>query len=351
VPVLRRPQEPARPLPYAEVEVSYVSAPGVTLAATLTLPPGKGPFPAVVLITGSGPQDRDEALAGHRPFYVLADYLTRRGIAVLRADDRGAGKSTGDYWAGTTSEDFATDALAGVKFLAARADIRKNQIGLVGHSEGGLVAPLAATRDDPDAKRLAFLVLLAGPGVPLPEVLTEQNRLILTAQHVPESYIDADQAMQRKLFDISRSESDPTKAATTMRTALAAYVETVPEPARTQMKAQAEMQVLMMNSSWMRWMLGYDPVPALRHMKIPVLALFGGHDLQVPAAQNLPPMRAALAAAGNPATRVVELPGLNHLFQAAPTGAPSEYSQIEETLNPLALQAVGDWLDARLGAR
>src|SRR6185295_14590188 len=142
LPVVNRPQEPARPLPYQELEVSYDSAPGVKLAATLTLPPGKGPFPAVVLITGSGPQDWDESLAGHRPFYVLADYLTRRGVAVLRADDRGTGKSTGNYWEGTTSEDFATDALAGVRFLAARADIRKGQIGLVGHSEGGLIAPL-----------------------------------------------------------------------------------------------------------------------------------------------------------------------------------------------------------------
>jgi len=344
LPVVNRPQEPARPLPYQELEVSYDSAPGVTLAATLTLPPGKGPFPAVVLITGSGPQDRDESLAGHRPFYVLADYLTRRGVAVLRADDRGTGKSTGNYWEGTTSEDFATDALAGVRFLAARADIRQRQIGLVGHSEGGLIAPLAATRADADAKRIAFLVLLAGPGVPLADILVEQHRLILAAQNVPAHYIDADQVMQRKLLEIARSDSDTAHAADGMRAVLAAYVETLPEPSRTQMKAQAETQVLLTNSAWMRWMLHYDPIPTLHRTKIPVLALFGSRDMQVPSAQNLAPMRDALRIAGHPANRVIELSGLNHLFQAATTGAPSEYSLIEETLNPRALQAVGDWI-------
>jgi len=349
VPVLNRPQEPMRPLPYPEIEVSYDSAPGVKLAATLTLPAGKGPFPAVVLITGSGPQDRDEALAGHRPFYVLADYLTRQGIAVLRADDRGAGKSTGNFWA-STPVDFATDALAGVKFLAARTDIRKDQIGLIGHSEGGLIAPLAAARDDAQAKRIAFLVLLAGPGVPLADILDEQNRMVLAAQQVPENYIEADQVMQRQLFEIARTDSDTAHAATVMRTALEAYVNTLPEPTRTQMKAQVEMKVQLMNSSWMRWMLKYDPAATLRRTKIPVLALFAGRDLQVPAAQSRPPMQAALGIGGNKANRVIELPGLNHLFQAAATGAPAEYSHIEETLNPGALEIVGEWIVRRTGA-
>jgi len=349
VPVVNRPQEPARPLPYQEIEVSYDSAPGVKLAATLTLPTGKGPFPAVLLVTGSGPQDRDEALAGHRPFYVLADYLTRRGVAVLRADDRGTGKSTGNFWA-STSEDFATDALAGVKYLAARVDVRKGQIGLVGHSEGGLIAPLAAARGDVEAKRVAFLVLLAGPAVPLADILDAQNRAVLAAQQVPENYIEADQAMQRKLFDIARTDSDTAHAATEMRTALEAYVNTLPEPARTQMKAQVEVKVQLTNSAWMRWMLKYDPASTLRGTKIPVLALFASRDLQVPAGQNRPPMQAALAS-GNKANQVIELAGLNHLFQAAATGAPTEYSLIEETMNPAALQTVGDWIARRTGTK
>lgn len=344
VPVLNRPQEPARPLPYRETDVSYDSEPGVRLAATLTLPAGDGPFPAVVLITGSGPQDRDESLAGHRPFYVLADALTRRGFAVLRADDRGVGRSTGDFFAVTSSEEFATDALAGVRFLAARADIRADAIGLVGHSEGGLVAPLAAGRDTPEARGLAFLVLLAGPGVPLGDILVEQDRLILAARGVPAPFIDADAAMLRRLIAIATTEQDLERGAATMRTELTAYAAKLPEPARAPMIAQIEQQVRQMSSPWMRWLLGYDPLPALRRIEVPMLALFGARDLQVPPAQSRAPLESAVRAAGNPASRVVELPGLNHLFQAATTGAPAEYSAIEETMNAAALELIGNWL-------
>jgi pimeloyl-ACP methyl ester carboxylesterase len=350
LPVLARPQEPARPLPYREEEVAYDSEPGVRLAATLTLPAGPGPFPAVVLITGSGPQDRDEALAGHRPFYVLADSLTRRGIAVLRADDRGVGRSTGDYLSVASSEAFATDALAGVRFLAARSDVRADAIGLVGHSEGGLVAPLAATRDAVDARNVAFLVLLAGPGVPLGDILVEQNRLILGARGVPPAFVDADVEMLERLIEIARGEPDRERAATAMRSALTEYAATLPEAARPQLTAQIEQQVQQMNSGWMRWMLAYDPTPALRALDVPVLALFGGRDLQVPPSQSLPPLEAAVRAAGHAESRVVELAGLNHLFQAAATGAPAEYATIEETMNPAALELIGGWIAERAAA-
>lgn len=347
VPVVARPQEPARPLPYREEEVGYDSEPGVHLAATLTLPAGQGPFPAVVLITGSGPQDRDESLAGHRPFYVLADFLTRRGIAVLRADDRGVGRSTGTFLAVESSEAFATDALAGVRYLAARSDIRAGAIGLVGHSEGGLVAPLAAARDAPEARNVAYLVLLAGPGVPLGEILVEQNRLILRARGVPAAFIDADVSMLERLIEIALGEPDRKRAATAMRSALTDYAATLPEAARIPLAAQIEQQVQQMNSGWMRWMLAYDPTPALRALDVPVLALFGGRDLQVPPSQSRPPLEAAIRAAAHPESRVVELPGLNHLFQAAATGSPAEYATIEETMNPAALTLIGDWLAAR----
>lgn len=347
VPVLARPQEPKRPLPYREEEVAYDSEPGVRLAATLTLPQGQGPFPAVVLITGSGPQDRDESLAGHRPFYILADSLTRRGIAVLRADDRGVGKSTGDYFAVDSSEAFATDALAGVRYLAARSDIRTDAIGLVGHSEGGLVAPLAATRDAPEARNVAFVVLLAGPGVPLGEILVEQNRLILAATGIPAAFVDADVEVLRRLIEIVLSEPDRERAATAMRSALTDYAATLPEPARAQITARIEPQVQQMNSGWMRWMLAYDPTPALRALDVPVLALFGGRDLQVPPAQSMPPLEGAVRAAGHPDSGVIELAGLNHLFQAAATGAPAEYAATEETMNSAALDLIGDWIVAR----
>jgi pimeloyl-ACP methyl ester carboxylesterase len=344
LPAVARPQEPTRPLPYREEEVAYDSAPGVRLAATLTLPPGRGPFPAVVLITGSGPQDRDESIAGHRPFYVLADALTRRGIAVLRADDRGVGGSTGSVGGATTSEDFATDALAGVRFLAARPDVRDDAIGLVGHSEGGLVAPLAATRATPEARAIEFLVLLAGPGVPLGEILAAQQSLILGAQGAPATMIDKNSQVLERLIAIALEEPDRERATAAMRTVLTNSIATLPDAVRPAATAQVEAQVQQMSSAWMRFMLAYDPLPALRSLEIPVLALFGERDLQVPPAQSKAPLEAALQAAGHPASRVVELPRLNHLFQAAATGAPAEYATIEETMNAAALELIGSWI-------
>jgi pimeloyl-ACP methyl ester carboxylesterase len=344
VPVVARPQEPKRPLPYREEEVGYDSEPGVRLAATLTMPAGDGPFPAVVLITGSGPQDRDEAVAGHRPFLVLADALTRRGFAVLRADDRGFGRSTGDFAAVQSSEAFATDALAGVRFLAARADIRRDAIGLVGHSEGGLVAPLAAVRDEPEARELDFLVLLAGPGATLGDIIVEQNRLILAATGAPAPMIDGQAALLRRIIELVKTEPDAERAAAAMRTELTASAGTLPEAAR-------EQQVRQMSSPWMRSMVAYDPLPTLRRVKIPVLAVFGERDLQVPPAQSKAPLESAVRAAGNPASKVVELPGVNHLFQTAATGSPAEYSQIEETMSSAALELIGGWLVERASSR
>jgi pimeloyl-ACP methyl ester carboxylesterase len=347
LPVVARPQEPTRPLPYREEEVAYDSAPGVRLAATLTLPQGVGPFPAVVLITGSGPQDRDEAIAGHRPFYVLADALTRRGIAVLRADDRGVGGSTGSVAGATTTEDFATDALAGVRFLAARPDVRDDAIGLLGHSEGGIVAPLAATRAVPEARAIDFLVLLAGPGVPLGDILAAQQSLILGVQGAPAAMIDENARVLERLIAITLEEPDRERAAAAMRTVLTDSIAALPESVRPGASTQVEAQVQQMSSAWMRWMLAYDPLPALRSLEIPVLALFGERDLQVPPAQSKAPLEAALQAAGHPASRVVELPRLNHLFQAAATGAPTEYAAIEETMNAAALELIGSWIVER----
>lgn len=346
LPVVQRPQDPVRPLPYAEVEATYDSAPGVTLAATLTLPPGKGPFPAVLLISGSGAQDRDSAVAGHRPFLVLADALTRRGIAVLRADDRGFARSTGDARTATT-EDYAGDALAGVRWLLARPDIDAQRIGLIGHSEGAVVAPLAVTGKSPEASRVAFLVLLAPPAVPLGEILKEQQRLVLASQGAPAASITRALATQRRLNDIVLREPDPARAATALRAVLAETIATLPEAARARAQTQLEAQVTQMNTPWLRWMLAYDPAPALARLRVPVLALFGGLDNQVVPAQNRPPLEAALRSRPVAGTEVRELPGLNHLFQSARTGSPVEYAQIAETMNPELLKQVGDWVLAR----
>jgi hypothetical protein len=350
VPVAKRPQEPSLPLPYREEEVAYDSAPGVRLAATFTLPAGDGPFPCVVLLTGSGPQDRDESIAGHRPFYVLADALTRRGIAVLRADDRGVGGSTGNFSATSSSEEFATDALAGVRFLTARPDIQRGRIGLIGHSEGALVASLAATRDLPEARSVGFLVLLAGPGVPLGDVLLEQTRLILGSRGIPPQVLDAETKALARLIEIALTEGDRERAASAMRAVINERIGALPEAAREPMERQVEQQVAQMNSPWMRWMLAYDPALILQATRIPVLAVFGGRDLQVPAAQNKGPVEFAIRTAGHPASKVVEVPDVNHLFQAATTGAPVEYGQIEETMNPAVLDLIGDWVLDRVNS-
>ncbi|HEY8005026.1 MAG TPA: alpha/beta fold hydrolase [Phenylobacterium sp.] len=318
-----RPQTPKPPFPYRAEEVAFDSAPGVTLAGTLTLPPGKGPFPAAVLITGSGAQDRDESVMGHRPFLVLADALTRRGVAVLRTDDRGFAKSTGDFDK-ATSEDFAADAEAGVKYLAGRPQIDAARIGLIGHSEGGLIGPMVAAKDP----RAAFVVMLAGPGVPTRELLAAQREAVARTAGAPPEAVARNEAI------IGRVEA----ALAQGKDAEAAKVLT-----EAGMPAAGAAEVLRQRSSpWYRWFIAYDPRPTLRQLRIPVLAIDGDKDVQVVAAQNLPSIREALK--DDPKAQVVELPGLNHLFQTAGTGAPSEYAQIEETIAPAALDLVTDWV-------
>ncbi|HEX7287947.1 MAG TPA: alpha/beta fold hydrolase [Candidatus Angelobacter sp.] len=329
----KRPQDPVKPYPYREVEVSYEnkSATGVTLAATLTLPQGTGPFPAVLLITGSGAQDRNEEVFGHRPFLVLADYLTRHGFAVLRADDRGFAKSTGNFASATTA-DFATDAEAGIVFLKSRPEINPRKIGLVGHSEGGLIAPMVAARN-PD---VAFVVMMAGPGVPGDQIIPEQTRLITEAGGGTHEAAEKATTQQRELLALVRQDKGGDNAALEkkLREKLGAEV--------TEGQAGATLQRL--NSPWMRYFLAYDPAPALRKIKCPVLVINGEKDLQVPPAQNLPAIRKALEEGGNKHFEVVEMPGLNHLFQTAKTGSPNEYAQIEETVAPAALEKIAAWL-------
>jgi pimeloyl-ACP methyl ester carboxylesterase len=325
----RRPQMPVKPYPYQEEEVSYPGGvPSVRLAATLTLPQGKGPFPAVLLIAGSGPNTRDENVFGHALFLVLADQLTRQDIAVLRADKRGIGQSTGDY-ASATSKDFASDAGAGVAYLAGRKEIDVSRIGLIGHSEGGIVAPLVANSDP----RVRFVVLMAGPGVRGDEVIMSQARAIGAAAGIPDAMLAKSQALERRLLDVVMSAQDQTSA----HDAVLAILKDAGGGGEA-----IEVQARAMASSWYRYFLAYDPAPALRSLHIPVLALIGSKDLQVLASVNLTALRASLAA--NPRAEVMELEGLNHLFQTASKGAPSEYVQIEETISPQALDVIIHWI-------
>jgi pimeloyl-ACP methyl ester carboxylesterase len=326
----RRPQNPVKPYPYREEDVAYENiAAGITLAATLTIPPGPGPFPAVVLITGSGAQDRDSSLMGHRPFLVLADYLTRRGIAVLRADDRGVGKSGGNFGAATTA-DFATDAEAGVAYLRTRHEVDARKIGLVGHSEGGVIAPMVAARNP----AVAFIVMMAGSGVPGDEIIIAQTTLLAQAAGLGAEQVERNGALERDILQLVKKEKDPTVLAARLREML---------PSRIPPEAM-EMQVKALSSPWYRYFLAYDPVPALKRLTCPVLAINGERDLQVPPKQNLPAIRSALEASGNKHFEIVELPGLNHLFQTAKTGSPSEYAQIEETMSPVALDTIARWI-------
>ena len=339
VPVVNRPQEPKKPYPYTEVEVGCENtAQHIHLAGTLTVPTGAGPFPAVLLITGSGQQDRDETLMGHKPFLVLADYLTRHGIAVLRVDDRGAGKSTGDFAAATTA-DFATDAEAGIAFLKTRKEVNPAQIGLIGHSEGGLIAPMIAAR----SKDVAFIVLMAGPGVSGAEILKLQQNLIAKALGASDATLAENGFLGAKIDAILKAEPDNTKAQQEITALVQARIDKMPEAER---KAAGDpaLSAKTMTSLWMRYFLFYDPQPALRKVTCPVLALNGSKDLQVPPSQNLPAIVAALTAGGNTDFTVRELPNLNHLFQTCKTGSPAEYNLIAETLAPVALETMTMWI-------
>jgi uncharacterized protein len=338
---VNRPQEPKPPYPYTEVEVVYENRQdGVRLAGTLTLPRTQGPFPAALLITGSGAEDRNETVFGHRPFLVLADHLTRQGIAVLRVDDRGVGGSTGSVDQSTT-EAFARDVQAGVAFLRARPEIDGKRIGLVGHSEGGLIAPMVAAR----SRDIAFIVLLAGPGLPGEEILTLQGELIAKAAGASPQALARQRATQAALFEVLKREKDDGRAEKALRALLTQQLEALPEAQRKgagDVDALLAAQVKPILTPWFRFFLTYDPRPALRQVTCPVLALNGGKDLQVPPKENLAELEKALRA--NRAATIQELPGLNHLFQTCSTGHPSEYGTLEETFAPAALRIISDWV-------
>ncbi|MDE2224458.1 MAG: alpha/beta fold hydrolase [Xanthomonadaceae bacterium] len=336
-----RPQDEAiarGPLPYSQRDIRFENrAAHVTLAGALTIPPGKGPFPAVVLISGTGANTRDEVSAGHRIFLVLADALTRKGILVLRYDKRGVGSSTGDYGTATTT-DFASDAKAAVDWLAGQRNVDPRHIGVIGHSEGGVIAPMVAVVD----KRVAFVVMLAGPGVRGDKLFVEQAAEVALASGAPRSYVEKRRAFDRSLYAAVVDAPDHAAAARNVKAIVArGLAQKIVEP------KEAETLPDDVTRPWMTQFLKLDPAVALRKLDVPALALNGSLDLAVPAALNLPAIRNALK--HDPDATVVELPGLNHLFQDAKTGAPSEFARIPETMAPSALALIADWVRKHSG--
>ena len=331
-----RPQEPKPPFPYQIEEVGFQNG-AVSLAGTLTIPPGTGPFPAVLLISGSGLQDRDETVFGHKPFWVLADHLSRAGIAVLRVDDPGIGESTPHPEPPTTA-DFATDVEAGVAFL--KQDDRIGAIGLIGHSEGGLVASIVASRRDD----IDFVVLMAGPGVPGAELLLKQNERIFDAMGIADERKQNLLTLLDQLFTTLTSDMVEDEMRQRVDEIVRQQFEINGVPAAQQDETQVQAAVAQALNPWMRYFLAFDPRPALAAIRVPVLALNGELDVQVDVDQNLTSIAAALEKGGNQNVTIHRLPNHNHLFQRAKTGLVNEYAIIEETISPELLDLIRGWV-------
>ena len=337
----KRPQTPKEPFPYLSEDVSFENPTDeITLAGTLTTPKSGTNFPAAVLITGSGPQDRDETLLGHKPFLVIADHLTRSGVAVLRYDERGIGKSTGKFQ-GANSEDLSRDVEAAIEFLKKQRGVDVEKIGLIGHSEGGYIAPmLAAKRSD-----IAFIVMLAGPGVTGEKVIIDQAELIGRASGIADEDLELNKKVQETIFGAIR-DVDDSEVESAVSNALDKLIATLPDGKnKDELIKEKDKAGKTFKDPWFRFFLTYDPGPSLEKVKCPTLVLNGEKDLQVSPDLNLPPIKKALEAGENPNFEIHRLPNLNHLFQTCETGSPSEYSKITETFSPTALNLISNWID------
>jgi pimeloyl-ACP methyl ester carboxylesterase len=345
VDLYKRPQEPKGPFPYKIEEVSYENkkANSIKLAGTLTIPDGEEKHPVVILISGSGPQDRDGSMLKHKYFWVLADYLTRNGFAVLRFDDRGFAKSEGTF-VGATSADFATDVAAGVKFLKGHSNIDAENIGLMGHSEGGMIAPIVARKD----KNIAFMILLAGPGVPGSELLLQQSDDLMKEKGIDENIRKSLQSINSKLYEtIIKDKKNKTDIDDLME-AVKEEFDAISEEDKKTMKitrSAFRQSLKALESPWMRYLIRSVPDDYLKKVKCPVLALNGDKDLQIAGKVNLDGIKASLTKAKNTKSKCVLLPNLNHLFQTCETGAIEEYVNIEETFSPDAMKLILEWLN------
>ena len=342
---INHPQEPKPPYPYNEEEVIYKNKnANVILSGTLTTPQDQGTFPAVILIAGSGPHKRDAEKYGNKMFLVLADHLTRKGIAVLRFDKRGCGKSTGNFKTSTIM-DFANDVEAGIKYLKSREDIDPNKIGLIGHSEGGMVASILAAK----SKDLAFVVMLASTGVMGDELLYEECMALAKGAKEPKEAIAVGSEFLLQMCDIIKKEADDEKAKEKTNKIYEEYLTKLPEAQRKIAKSSVFYEALGLVDvlPYIRFFLSFNPALEVKKIKIPVLAFFCERDLMVPQKQNLPPFKKALKESGNQDYKVLLMPELNHRFQHCKIGTEEEYAEIEETISPEVLKIISEWILAK----
>lgn len=338
-----KPQDPKKPYPYYTEDITFKNDKAdIILAGTLTLPKKEGNYPAVILISGSGQQNRDEEILGHKPFLVLADHLTKNGFAVLRYDDRGAGKSGGKFATATTA-DFTTDAEAAFNYLKTRPEINKKKIGFIGHSEGGMIAPMVAVNN----ADVAFIILMAGPGITGSELMVLQNYLIGKADGIPEDELTKLSGINKRIYDAISSENDPKKMEEAVRTTISSEMGSffaskgVPQ---SEIDNYINAQVEGLTSPWYVYLIKYDPAPVLEKVKCPILALNGDKDVQVAANANLDGIKRAAEKGGNKKVTTKKMQGLNHLFQECTTGQAEEYSEIQQTLSPALLDEITNWM-------
>ena len=336
----KRPQEPQPPFPYRSEEVTVRNERDeINLAGTLTLPEKGTKFPAVVMVTGSGAQNRDEEIMGHKPFFVIADYLTRNGIAVLRCDDRGTAASQGTH-ATATNEDFATDTEAMVNYLRSRKEINAKKIGIIGHSAGGIIAFIVAQKDP----SIAFVVSLAGAGVRGDSLMLKQVELISKSQGMPDAVWQGMKPSIRNRYAIlQQTDKTPEELQKEL------YADVTKTMSPEQLKdlntiQQLSAQISSMTSPWYLHFMRYDPAQDLKKLKCPVLALNGEKDIQVDATMNLAAIQERITGNGNKNVTVKAYPNLNHLFQTCKKGTLAEYGQLEETINPEVLKDIIEWI-------
>jgi pimeloyl-ACP methyl ester carboxylesterase len=336
-----RPQEPEKPYPYREEEISFTNSNAqIELAGTLTMPQDGRNFPAVILISGSGPQDRDETFMTHKPFLVLADHLTRNGIAVLRFDDRGFGESEGDH-ATATSMDFASDVEAAVQYLQTRTEINGEQIGLAGHSEGGLIAPITASQNE----EVAFMILLAGPGFNGLEIQKQQVESFGPMMGLTHEQISVEKENLEEIAQLVRSYEigDELSAVLTDY-----FEEKLGDAEQVQGLSRSEFiqrQITQLNRPWYKYFINHEPSSYLKQIRVPIFAINGEKDIQV-TANNLAAIEQAVM--DKDLITVREYPGMNHLFQECNSCLMSEYAQIEETISPVVLQDISVWIHSTL---